>query len=481
MHNFQQISREASASRALCRSVNLLLLTAASFAASAQSSDLSRLQNLLDVAQPGVWIMSSTTSFRDSAVIGAAANPYGSYGSQNLQSTIYAWSSMTIDPRNGDLYLAAAGGHANYAGNEVRRNRGDTGAWELASLPSRLDADNYVVDAQAPQSSHQYDNTNWLSVNNRVVTLGGAAYQSGGGYADPTGRAGPWLFDPAKADAGKVGGSTGSGFDPTSQGGLMWENRQSRAVGIQGPDHVNGTSASTVENGRDVVYFTADSNSSGWPNLYRLTLGNGAESDLYSVVGVSRQSFGFQGVGTFDATRGLYVRTGVGSTSSPGVDLSVWNLREGLQVWDQPITLTFADGRAFEGSRDFGMDYDSAHDIYVLWDGKAGGTTYYTHANFIDGVLQSNWTVYEAQSQSTEQPRGSFATGVLGKFKYVDSLGAFMALDEMDADGFANVWLYKPDVNVLAVPEPAAGLLLLLGLVLITARRFRNSQAPQDL
>src|SRR3546814_4264672 len=89
------------------------------------------------------------------------------------------------------------------------------------------------------------------------MVTGGAAYNTGGGLvrSDGVTPTGPYFWNPAKADANKVGGTTGSHVNPELfpdiVGGEMWENRDNR------PDInlVNGTSAYVEEDGKDVIYF----------------------------------------------------------------------------------------------------------------------------------------------------------------------------------------------------------------------------------
>ncbi|MBK9234578.1 MAG: hypothetical protein IPO19_00365 [Rhodoferax sp.] len=215
-----------------------LLLSAACGHAGAQ---LSRLQSLLDATPEGGWVKASTGLFSTAFPTGAAAVNVPSY--QNPATIVSAWSSFAWDSARGDLILFG-GGHANYAGNEVYVWDGATGLWSRGSLPSRLDANNFVVDNAAPQSSHTYDNSVYLAVNDRFLSFGGAAYQSGGNWATNIGgvasRAGPWVWDPSKADSNKVGGTSGSGYAPGSVGGNMWQNRQGQWTGVQAPSFVDG-------------------------------------------------------------------------------------------------------------------------------------------------------------------------------------------------------------------------------------------------
>ena len=75
-------------------------------------------------------------------------------------------------------------------------------------------------------------------------------------------------------------------------------------------------------------------------------------------------------------------------------------------------------------------------------------------------------------------------TGVFGKWKYVDQINAYVALDEYNGGtGDAGVWLYKPLDLTAAVPEPTTLLTMGLGglLVLGCARARRTQRRAAEL
>lgn len=80
------------------------------------------------------------------------------------------------------------------------------------------------------------------------LTFGGAVFPNSGNFQTMNGtsvrRAGPFLWDPTKADPNKVGGVTGSGYNTVNvaQGGNMWIDRQGQWTGTEPPGYVNGTS-----------------------------------------------------------------------------------------------------------------------------------------------------------------------------------------------------------------------------------------------
>ncbi len=466
-------------------------------------ADLSRLQSLLAGTPQGGWVQINTNAFSSAWPTGSVAVPNAG---SSPRGVVTAWSSFAWDPLN-DQLLLWGGGHANYAGNEMYRWNAATGGWSLGSLPSSLNRATYetyyVSDSAAPQSAHTYDNNLFLPVNNMFMTLGGAAYNTGGNFTtanctaglpyasctDVT-RAGPWLWDPTKADGNKVGGTTGSGYDPSTPGGNMWLNRAGSIVGTQGPSYVQAATANRVEliNGKatDVVYLTADSQSSGFPGLYRYAVGdvrNGG-TDVMVKVGLTDNTVIGQGTATIDTDHNLFVRTTDYSGTLAGAfrpDFAVWDLSKANANQpganrDVAVRLQFADGTDFAISPNFGMDYDALSGRYLLWDGSTGGQVYSVKAAFDAlGAPLPVWTVTAVASTTSSVPNGNFVAGVLGKWHYVSELGAFVALDEYStATGDAGVWLYRPDGQTLPVPELPTPWLLTAGIGLLLTWRARR-------
>ncbi len=457
-------------------------------------TSLERLSALLATTPEGGWVKASTNLYSDAWATGADAVPNGWPG-----AIVRAWSSFAWDSTRGDLLLWG-GGHANYAGNEMYVWDGATGAWGRGSLPSMIDANGFVVGGPAPQSSHTYDNNIYLPVNDMFLTFGGAASPTGGPFQKTDGtnvsRAGPYLWDPSKADPNKVGGTTGSGWNTTdiAPGGNMWIDRQGHFTGTEPQSYINGTTANRVENGRDVAYLTADTGASGFPSLYRYTLGdvrNGG-GDTWEKIGVTNNTVGYQGVGTIDSTHNLYIRTASVSGSHTS-QLAIWDLDNANAANpgsnpDIGVHLINTDGSAFIMSGIYGMDYDSAHNTLVLWDGSDGGGTVWSASVVTDAAgnigPNTTWIVSEIQSSTSAHPHGDFNTGVLGKWHYDSALGAFIALDEVTTAGVggwdAGVWLYKP-LSAAVVPEPETYALLLAGLGLIgcvsrrRVHKYRNA------
>ena len=177
---------------------------------------------------------------------------------------------------------------------------------------------------------------------------------------------------------------------------------------------------------------------------------------------------------------GLYIKTAsvVGPYTS---DLTIWDLDKANAAnpgsnLDIGVNLVKADGTDFTMNSFYGIDYDPNLNAIFLWDGSGNGGTVWEAEVLTDanGNVGSNttWTVHELPSSTLDHPHGNFVTGVLGKWHYDPTLGAFIALDEATqvsgGTWDASVWLYKPEA-VTAVPEPEAYVMLLAGLGLMGA------------
>jgi len=219
---------------------------------------------------------------------------------------------------------------------------------------------------------------------------------------------------------------------------------------MEAAEYVQQTTAVSQENGRDVVYVTGDSSASGWPSLYRYELGDvrAGGTGRFEKVGIAQNVPSFQGAGTIDSLNRLYIRTAdVGGFPSR---LAVWDLTKSdaanpVANKDIPVDLVLPSGTSFDVTSFDGMDYDGRRNKLVLWDGLSG-TVWETKAVYdTSGNLLRQWVVTPVSSSTVARPDGNYATGVLGKWKFVPELGAFIALDNFaSATGDAAVWIYKP-------------------------------------
>jgi len=437
-----------------CRALLPIVAGAAWMLASAAFAGppLGNLTSILAATPESSWVKVNLNPYSAAWVSADLQVPPYS-GPSKPGSIIAAWSSFAWDSNRGDLILWG-GGHANYGGNEVYRWRGPTQLWERASVPSEVELLTGVtyeaIDGamNAPVAAHTYDNQLFLSHLDRFLTFGGAAFDTGGAQpillSDNTIRAtGPFLWDPSRGDPNKVGGTTGSHVQrvaphPEIVGGNMWQNldiydgRFGSAVLPSG--FVQGVSDVTTENGFDTVYITGRIGGGTDQDLFRFQVQSLTDrsKDSWQRVGIRWSGTSSQGAGALDPVRRIFLRTG----ASNDLPFSYWDLNSAGPInRDVPITSFIDASGSLSMNALFGMDFDPVREQFVLFGG--GGTVW--TVNPPTPVSPTGWVVIRQPDPVGEVPPTEVGTGILGKFKYISNLDAFMLLDV-----HGDVWLWKP-------------------------------------
>lgn len=433
-------------------SVVALLVAGAAAPAGAQTD----LLGLVRAAPEGSWVQANRNSF-SSVWTPSDLRVEWWLGGNDLRRIIGAWSSFAWDSRRSSLVIFG-GGHANYAGNDVYTFNGRTLLWERSSLPSRVVPTDvgsgyvygYPVDGafNAPAAAHTYDNTVYVFQSDRVLTFGGAAWNTGGGYLKPDGQGGhvatgPYLFNPSLAHPDRVGGSTGSGMNPYTPGGRMWQNRDSlgAAPGVSKPfSFVEGFSDATVVGGKDVVYVGATANRyTTRLDLYRYTLNDLANPafDTWAIVGRSWITIDdSHAAGALDPVRQWFVRTG-----GPSVPFAAWDLRQaGPDNPDRPIMPVDQSGQAPASFAGYGLAFDRKRGSFVAWGG--GPDVWRLTPPAGSALTSTGWTLTRLPVAAGPVPAAQDASGgVLGKWQYAPELDVFIGLQDQDE---GHVWVYKP-------------------------------------
>lgn len=425
--------------------------------------DLEQLISLLRSAPENGWVRVNNNQFRDvwppkgllvSTTKAPNSEPWEPHG------IISAFSGFTWDSRRGDLIIYG-GGHAAYGGNEVYRWRGTTLDWERMSLPSDISSlGSYpwqTVDgpSSSPQALHTYDSSVYLPIADRFITFGGAGFNFGEPYLmpDPNGPSeiplgsgkryrltGPYFFDPARADENKVGGKTGSHSqwdNPNAWviGGEMWENRdipKNHPAKLYPRHFLENSAGYTQENGKDVVYIFGQQSL-----LSKYTVNDVDDPTQDGWENVGWGVIWGQGAGAYLPTLNLFVRTSKNlftywDLSTPGpTNPNVAFVPNGNFV---PTTLGFYN----YGLGDYGMDYDAARNRFLLWGG--GGDVWALTPPPV--VSPNGWEIEKLVSPSAQTPSPYPVAGILGKWKYIAQIDAFIALDDKHA---GNIWIYKPE------------------------------------
>jgi hypothetical protein len=438
--------------RSLAKLLGAAVLAFGCLGGATAAPNLNGLVGLLDTVPEGSWVRANLNEYND-VWAPPELRPLNLASNPSPEKIIIAWSSFDWDSKRGDLILYG-GGHANYSGNDVYRWRGTTRLWERASLPSQIvltpNGFHTAIDGvdNAPASAHTYDNSLYLPIIDRFLTFGGASYNTGNPYARPLTSStawftGPYLFDPSKADGNKVGGSTGShvqreGAFPEIVGGNMWTNRdvhKGTVIGTPPHSHINGMTAYAEENGKDVIYVGARPGQGTDLNLYRYTISalNDISQDKWEQVGLYWFGPTDIGAGAYDPVRKIFVRTG--PWPQP---ITYWNLhlaapnnKDAVAV---PVDLS---GGLNPSLRSAGIDYDPVRGGFMVWLG--GGDVWKLTAP--TPLATTGWTMRKVGVPIGAMPTSDTGTGILGKFKYIAQIDAYIALQDPVA---GNVWLYKP-------------------------------------
>jgi Bacterial Ig domain len=413
----------------------------------------SSLMERIASAPAGSWIKVNINRFEDVWTPVAQRAGLNDVPMGDPRKIITAWGAMTWDDNRRQLIIWG-GGHADYAGNDVYRFDAGTLRWERASLPSAVvapfgDARFFTVDgpSSSPMSSHTYDNLEFLPLLDRLITFGGAIYNTGQYFVQDDGvtMTGPYLWDPSRASGDMVGGRSGSQVAPATfpgvTGGEMWMNRDSlvtNGVGAARPgSFVNATSAYVVEEGVESVLVSEAPNVGG--DLFRYTMPAPADPSLdrWDLVGPGSRSYSDQGAGAYDPGRKLYLRTAqvLGSFG-----IVMWNVATPGPT-NEPLRFVPADGAGrFVLSNLHGMDFDPVRSAFVLWDG--GDAVWYLRPPASGPAFTaSGWTVSAAPVSGPDLPAVRMTTGILGKWKYIPSHDVMMGLGG-GTEG--QVWVYKP-------------------------------------
>jgi len=415
--------------------------------------DVSNLLTIVAGMAEGEWRRVNLNAF-SSVWTPADLRPLFGLGNPTPSRIILAWSSFAWDPNRAALLLYG-GGHANYRGNDVYLWRASTQMWERASLPSEMVQTPLgywnAIDGvdKAPASAHTYDNTIFLPILDRMLVLGGAADPNGGHYLTqdtPTTvrTTGPYLFDPSRANADRVGGSTGSHVKreaPHSEivGGNMWSNREWRlnaSASSTPPSEAltNGCTGYAMEAGRDVVYLRSAY------RLYRYEISDldNPAADVWKQVNKYYYGgSGGQSTCAYDPLRKLFLSTHL---KTPFI---FWDLSNPGRL-DTMITPTDPNGEfptlLSSGAvklANCGLEFDPVRNDFKLWcgDGRVWTVTP------PPALGATGWTIVKAAPPASAVPSESLGTGILGKWKYVSNLDVFMGL----ADAVqGNIWVYKP-------------------------------------
>lgn len=400
--------------------------------------------NRLLISLTALFILSTADSYADELEDLLVEMPYNSWEKINLNPFSEVWTPLEQRPTSwspgsnisgfsgaawGDGKLWIYGGNIGQEyGNEVYTFDTATFLWNRLSLPSATqsngssEASAYPIDGleNAPRSGESWDNLAYLHTQNKFVVIDVSFNGRGLGT-------GPYIFDPAKADPNKVGGTDNSHVNPTVftdvVGGQMWENRDftrsSQPVGAAG--------AYASIDGEDVVFY---SNGGRNYDLWKWVPSPvDASEDTWTKIGLRNGTeigFAQPGPGTFAPARNMFIR-------KSEKNLIYWDVDDGgLADIVQPKVI---GTDSFPSDETWGIDYDNENDVFYLWNGRRKIWKLKPPVDLGSG----DWNA-TLLNPTGNAPSASNQPGVFGKWYYMPKYGAFIGV----ADDEGNVHVYKP-------------------------------------
>jgi hypothetical protein len=362
----------------------------------------------LPALAPGVWTALPNTAlwhvwWRDPVTARLLNDQSKGCGTPN--GIVTAWNGAAYDSDRDWLIIPAAGGHCDYAGNEVYVFDLHAGVWRrdtdpttsvIPQLGERPVTSSYSLPdgSQAPASRHIYNGAAYMPAPFSKVWLGG-----GSRWWDGAGAQDAWLYDvlgrqwapasPAPSDIGDDG--IVAAWDSVQQRVLYHTYSRLR---VYDPAAPVTTPHWAVDDGR---------------------LPSTSEVRFYT--------------GLFDPVRGRFVAAGPA----------------GIYYYDVSGTPPYRlkrlalSGHQWPGPYAPGFAYDSGQDRYAVW---GGGNTIY----FVDPLSG----VVTAETGSGPSVAAGQATGTYGRFQYSRTFNTFVLVTGPGDD----VWVYQPLPTGAPAPPP---------------------------
>jgi len=453
------------------------------------ASPLAAVLDLIASAPDESWVQLNTNTMQSAYAPAGLVSQLGPAGQERIQG---AWPSAAWSESRKSLVMWG-GGHANSPTGQVFEWSAATRQWSLAFHQSDLVEVSGVPryrssDFITPVPSHTYGNNNYLQVLDRFMTFGGAAYGDGGtlrvydtgipGAQSPLRSAGMYTLDMSQAGTGKIAGATGGNVHGTGYattdltGANAWTLRdwfslstaspaRPRASGVDHDQHINCGTATTVEGGKDIVYYTAGSGTAR--HLWKLQVESDWTSDVHTYVAAQGSDNSSQGQGpiALDPVRRVVIKL---NNSGGGVSgaLQFVDLKRthGATNGWRAVTLTGADAAEFAAMSpnlmNAGVCHNSVKGCFVVYNMGAqvwevyppDSATYVDNSN-TDMTADGGWyLVKPAMASGPASPRTSYVshptlgeTGLLGKFRWAESLRcALVTFGNQDGE----VWAYRP-------------------------------------
>lgn len=331
---------------------------------------------------PGEWYMvpDSKVSTLDPCSSGSCSYS----GATGQKSVMLAWSGGTYDTKR-DRLVVWGGGHGDYAGNEIYAFDVNTLKWARITAPSTSVSNGESYSDGRPSSRHTYSGIVYLANADKLWVSNGSIWESGGCTT------GTWMYDfsavPAESGWSKQSSYPGEGkcgavavYDSAS--GMAWFNGKAGLYTFN-PGNLSSPWTQRNQEGSVPLYLS----------------------------------------GAIDSKRKKLVMIGSGYAYIHDISQSGTVVRQNLS--SSGATDIISAGAP-------GLAYDPVSDRIVAWNG--GSSVYSLN---MDTLV---WTkLGPAASNSVTPSQVTAAGGTFGRFQYIPSKNAFIAVNATNE----NVYIYK--------------------------------------
>ncbi|MCX7745338.1 MAG: right-handed parallel beta-helix repeat-containing protein [Clostridia bacterium] len=350
--------------------------------------------NPIDSLKPGDWL-EIPNSHLEKVLPSPLPESWG-----GAQSIMRAWSGGAYDTKR-DQFIIWGGGHRDYSGNEIYSFDIQKLSWKRLTEPSHDvegdEASGYYPDGN-PRSRHTYDFLEYVSSVDRFMAFGAfAMWPSGQGARNLD----AFNFDTQKWEhkASLPNGGGFTAYDPVT--GHVFSH-----------SYANGGYLSEYDPVNDIWTPRGNIYSEGWMSFYTAAI----DPVNRKMVAVGNQEL------------------------NPG-EILVWDLSKSGNLTSSRLKTTGAT--EIDRTTCPGFDYDPVSKKLVAW---SGGTDVYT----LD-MKTLVWTKITPPSSNTVIPSKSQEYGTYGRFRYIPSKNAFIAVNAINE----NVYVYKlPNTQNTSTPTP---------------------------
>jgi chitodextrinase len=343
--------------------------------------------------------------------------------SSNCANMFTAWSGAVVDTKRNRLIIWG-GGHVDYAGNEIYTLNLGANPVTLTRItdpsgPSVYDRNagpcpTTMPDGR-PNTRHSNESLTYIPGTDRMFMFSGGVACGNGFHYDDT-----WTLD--VSNISNTGTSGWLAMDPVNTSCTGCKNFYTSPGSPAGTTHAgdNWWTVTDYDPNTQTVMVNLDN------QLFQYTYGNNSYVRLQSTA-----HFPVAASGVIDPKRKLFIAFGnewilpPSSPSSNVIAIDISGPPYTVSNWSSAVTTCGTVPSSFYP----GMAYDSVLDRIVMWPGS-GNTVYLFDPD------TKTCTTQTFPNGPPAVPNTSGGSGVMGRFRYIPSLDAFVVMSDPNSNAY---------------------------------------------